>query len=408
MIHFAVWVVLPGGSPARVGELACSDADKAGRFESEFAYASDWLTRLARFPLDPVSLPLRAGSFRATKLGPPLGVFEDALPDDWGRRLIIRAHQLPRGQQNEPNLLLRLAEHGLGMGALRFTRPDGPAPAPQSVPVANLAALFAAAERFESGDQSDPEGLRLLFAAGSSPGGARPKVLVSDASGDWIAKFPSRQRDGRFDVVGLEMTGLDLAAQAGLAVPEHRRVRLGKTRRHALLVRRFDVLPGGGRQHMVSLHTLCREGPGRYVLSYSEVAQAIRYVAAAPQEDVDRLFRQMVFNGAFGNTDDHLKNFWVVHNGRGFRLSEAFDLVPNVGEQHEHCLAFQYAHSAPSHAELLAIARDWQVADAATVIARVADVMVHFPAVAKTHGVLPENIREIGVDILRRLKLLSA
>ena len=90
MIHFDVWIVLPDGGTALAGELVCGDADSAGRFQSEFEYAADWLESPA-FPLDPISLPLRSGPFQANKLEPPLSVFEDALPDDWGRQLIIRS-----------------------------------------------------------------------------------------------------------------------------------------------------------------------------------------------------------------------------------------------------------------------------------------------------------------------------
>ena len=56
-------------------------------------------------------------------------------------------------------------------------------------------------------------------------------MLISDATGEWIANFPSRHRDGRFDVVGLEAVGLDLAAAAGITVPDHRLLRLGKSGR---------------------------------------------------------------------------------------------------------------------------------------------------------------------------------
>ena len=408
MILLTVWLTLPDATTARAGELACTDADDAGRFESEFAYNEDWLGHPQRFALDPVSLPLGRGRFRAHKLEPPLSVFEDALPDDWGRLLIIRSRKLPRTEQGEPFLLRELARHGMGLGALAFEQPGKPLHHRFRPSDSDLAALFAAAERFEAGADDDPNGLQRLFVAGSSIGGARPKALLSDATGEWIAKFPSRQRDGRFDVVGLEAVGLDLAAGAGIAVPDHRLVPLGQTKRRTLLVRRFDVLPDGGRRHMISLRTLCKERPGAYAQSYTELAEVVRRVSGSPQKDVNRLYRQMIFNAAFGNTDDHLKNFWMVHDAHGFRLSEAFDLLPDVGERGEHCLAFEYERLAPTRAQLLAVAARWGVPDADTHIDAVLASIDWFAARAAARAVPQSNVDELATDIARRRARLSA
>jgi len=407
VILLAVWVTLSDGDEAMVGELACGDPDAAGSFASEFEYAQTWLRHGQRFALDPLSMALRPGRFVARNLEPPLAVFDDALPDDWGRALIVREGQLPRGGQGSPYLLGELARREGGtIGALRFVA-GRVRPAPrQPAGMLELTALDAAAEAFESGLAADPDGLQRLFAAGSSLGGARPKAMVSDGKRHWIAKFPSTKRDGRFDVVGLETVGLDLAAQAGLVVPAHRLHKLGRTGRRALLVERFDTVGESGRRHMVSLRTLCKERPGAYAQSYSEVSEAVRQVSAAPQDDVDFLYRQMVFNAAFGNTDDHLKNFWMIHDSRGYRLSPAFDLVPDVGERREHTLAFEYERGAPTRAEMLALARRWHVQNGEAVVDDVLTAMATFASTAKARRVPAANIKEIEHDIARRSALL--
>src|SRR5262249_38586077 len=149
-----------------------------------------------------------------------------------------------------------------------------------------------------------------------------------DDSGEWIAKFPSVMRDGPHDVVGLEATCLELARHCGLVVPEARLQAVG--RRRVLLVRRFDVTPSGGRLHMLSMKTLCKERPGVFVQDYSAVAQALEKYSATPAKDVAALYRHMVFNAAIGNVDDHLKNFWMLATSAGYRLAPAFDLVPDI------------------------------------------------------------------------------
>ncbi|MEP6548714.1 MAG: hypothetical protein ABJD53_14725 [Gammaproteobacteria bacterium] len=53
-----------------------------------------------------------------------------------------------------------------------------------------------------------PDDTTLDFE-GSTAGGARPKATVCDATGNWIAKFPGKILDGRFDVTGLEKATMD-------------------------------------------------------------------------------------------------------------------------------------------------------------------------------------------------------
>jgi len=341
------------------------------------------------------------------EVGDALGVIEDALPDDWGRALIIRRRQLHRAQQSASFLLQELAEHGAGLGAIMFARGREKPPVRAVGRKFDLATLAEAAKRFEAGLEADPEGLQMLFAAGSSLGGARPKALVSDATGEWIANSPSVQRDGRFDMVGLEAVELDLAERAGIDVPAHDLHGLGNTAQRALLVERFDVVGATGRRHMISLKTLCRERPGAYALTCTELAEVVRKVTAKPQDNVQRLYQQMVFNAALGNTDDHLKNFWLVHDAGGYRLSKAFDPVPDVGGRREHTMAFEYERGAPTCSELLRLAKRWNVPTAENLIDAVVTSVDDFAAVAAARGVPPSNIAEVGADIARRARRLA-
>src|ERR1700678_1434396 len=80
-------------------------------------------------------------------------------------------------------------------------------------------ACAAAAAQFEAGTLPLGDEFRRLLEGSSRAGGARPKALVRDESGEWLAKFPSRPRDDAYDVVGLEATCLALARHAGLEVP---------------------------------------------------------------------------------------------------------------------------------------------------------------------------------------------
>lgn len=397
MIRLDIWLTLPTGERLRAGELACTNADGQGRYTSAFRYTADYLADPRAFPLDPAGLPLTPGEFQCNRLEAPLMVLEDALPDDWGRRLLIQRHGLPRSQQAEPYLLRALA--GQGLGALAFL-PPGAKPRPQddSAPLLDLETLVDAARRLERDGEVELTH-RLLLAAGSSPGGARPKALVRDDDGHWIAKFGSRRDE--VDMVGLEAASLELARLAGLEVPEFRLEPLAGSRR-ALLVKRFDLAPAGGRHHMLSLRALLQAG-GYYVLRYADLIAALRRHGAQPEIDVPRLYRQMVFNALLGNTDDHLKNFWMLRDPRGYILSPAFDLLPDTGGRREHVLLFDLSPLAPGPDALAELGRKWGVSGAAGICREVHAAVTRFREIADRIAVPEDDIARFARDIDRRL-----
>jgi serine/threonine-protein kinase HipA len=63
--------------------------------------------------------------------------------------------------------------------------------------------------------------------------------------------------------------------------------------------------------------------------SYLEIAEAIRQYGAEPKEDLEQLWRRIVFNVLISNTDDHLRNHGFLYAGpAGWRLSPAYDMNP--------------------------------------------------------------------------------
>ncbi len=85
-------------------------------------------------------------------------------------------------------------------------------------------------------DRDTEEDLLLLFAPGSSLGGARPKASVLEKDGRLaIAKFP--RRDDEFNTVVWEALALTLAKKAGIALPLGRLETVSNS--SVLLLRRF-------------------------------------------------------------------------------------------------------------------------------------------------------------------------
>lgn len=401
IVKLNIWLTLPNGETLRAGELAAGDPDPRGALPGQFRYLPEYLGHPHAFALDPLHLPLTADLFNAERPHSGVhGVFEDSLPDDWGRRLLVRRHRLMREEQRVPNLLRLLGEQGLG--ALRYCREGQPPPFSLGASSRQLAELASLAERFEQSPTGlDDEELSLLFQAGSSPGGARPKALVTDGKTGYLAKFASR-RD-QLDVVGLEAAALELARRAGLDTVASRLFPLATGR--CLLVERFDLNPAGGRNHLISMQSLLK-ADGYYNAGYRDLAEVIRRVSARPQRDLGQLYRQMVFNVLLGNTDDHLKNFCLLHDEQGWRLSPAFDLVPNIGFNQEQVLRVGLDISSPTAKTLLDEAKFFGIKrrqQALAVAAGIYETVAGWREVFADCGVPDQDAETIGRDIEQRL-----
>lgn len=310
--------------------------------------------------------------------------------------MLARKAKLPRGQQSLPNLLLALGAHGLG--ALSYFQENTPRNRFNYAPIYKLEKLLADAEKYEKDEIEDDSELRDLFIAASSPGGARPKALIMDESVLWIAKFPSVK--DTYAVENIEAATLSLARQAGLEVPEFRLV--SDDGHQVLMVRRFDVTEAGGRCHKISMQTLLKV-EGWYNLAYRDLFEVLRQHSAQPEVDLPMLFRQMVFNAIIGNTDDHLKNFTMIRDETGYRLSPAYDLLPDIAGRREHVLMFEHDHFVQNLAVLERIGRACGIRKSREVIDQVKTVIANWRDEFERYAVPAEDARRLGPGIEKML-----
>ncbi len=319
------------GVPIKVGKLW--GRYRNGRESMSFEYDRDWLDHPKRFSLDP-SLKLVSGSFHASIDKPLFGALDDSAPDRWGRLLMRRSERKNAEREKrtaralrEMDFLLMVDDEGR-QGALRFKKEEkGPFLTtydknhiPPVIAVGKL--LTAASHVLQESDTE--EDLRLLLAPGSSLGGARPKASVKDKDGHLaIAKFP--RKDDETDIIGWEAVALNLARKARIQVPEWRLESVGQKR--ILLSRRFDREKNIRIPFLSAMSVLAAKDNEMH--SYLEIADAIRQMSASPKEDLQALWRRMVFNVLISNVDDHLRNHAFLYSGlSGWRLSPAYDLNP--------------------------------------------------------------------------------
>ena len=285
-----------------------------------FEYSKQWLGE--GFSISPLELPLRPELFiaRPQPFYGNFGIFEDSLPDGYGRYLLHKA--LLREGIDDRNLsaLDRLSIIGnSGMGALTY-QPQRPVATEKEVldfDILQAKALDVLREK-----QDKDAGL-LLYNSGNS-GGCRPKAVFSDGEGHWLVKFRHTYDDT--DIGLREYHYNEVARRCGINVPDFR---LLNDRYFA--TRRFDLTPTGERIHVATAGALLGISLSTPVLDYGNLLALTGYLTQSAKE-VEEMFRRMEFNYLTENKDDHCKNFSFLitkdtEERWRWQLAPAYDLT---------------------------------------------------------------------------------
>ena len=242
--------------PGRVGFVTAGrfvlEADRTGVPVGRFVYGKNFLANPDVDSIDPLDLKLGTATYRTTNLNGMFGALRDSSPDYWGRRVIER--HAGRARLGEIDYLLnapddRAGALGFGLG------PEPPAPKREFNKTLDLDELLTLAEAViadeEIEDGPELQQVEELFLIGTSMGGARPKTVVEDMDGLWVAKF--NRRDDRWNHARVEHAMLELAKACGLMTSHSRVQTVGD--RDVLLVKRFDrekTVGGYLRARMIS------------------------------------------------------------------------------------------------------------------------------------------------------------
>ena len=337
---YADWKEING--PILMGELR-SDLTR-GKEVFSFEYNPEWLKSGFSQILDP-DLQLYTGpQYLGDEGKGNFGVFLDSSPDRWGRVLMKRkeaAHARKEGRAAkklfEQDYLLGVYD-GHRMGGLRFKEDiEGPFlnndsrhAAPPWTSIRELEEISLKLESDDSADDPDYlQWLNMIINPGSSLGGARPKASVIDAQGElWIAKFPSKNDEG--DVGIWEYLAYKLAISSGISMGECL-ARKFSSDHHTFLAKRFDRSPNSARLHFCSAMTQLGYSDGAdssIGASYLDIAEFLTENGAKVTEDLNELWRRIVFSICVSNTDDHLRNHGFLLTNKGWILSPAYDINP--------------------------------------------------------------------------------
>lgn len=362
-----------------------------GTESTSFTYEQSYLADPRAYALDP-TLPLVSGTQQSPLNHRVFGAFSDSCPDRWGQRLIERAERRrAEADGSTPrsfgafDLLLGVRDD-LRQGAIRYAvRGDFVADDVSGIPaMTDLPTLLSAADAVAN-EEDDAQSLALLLRAGSSLGGARPKAHVRDSNGRIaLAKFPSPSDD--WNVMAWEKVALDLAAAAGVWVPENQVVSIAG--RDVLIVDRFDRRPDGQRVGYMSMMTALEATDGD-VRSYVDIAEILEECSLNVNVELAQLWRRVAFSILISNTDDHLRNHALLHvRGDAWRLSPVFDVNPNPALGPAHLSTAISSDTRADIRDLLAIADLFRLSstDARQILTEVQKHVSKWRTMAATHG----------------------
>jgi serine/threonine-protein kinase HipA len=385
----------------KVGRLAFKDRQVLFEYDASFIASG--------VEISPIKLPLRPGvSIADTTIFDGLfGVFNDSLPDGWGRLLLDRTvekYGIHRGQLNPLDRLAYVGRHG--MGAISY-EPELSLENADDAPLAldKLAEESAAVLAGENEEVFE----ELLRLNGSSSG-ARPKIVAQVSAdkkriihgqqelqpgfADWMIKFPSSQDPQ--DVGAIEYAYSLMAKDAGVEMPE---TYLFRTKRNKYFgTKRFDR-DGDARIHMHSLGGLIHADHRSPSLDYDMVLR-VTLALTRNIQDAEKSYALACFNVLAHNRDDHVKNFSFLLNARNeWIFAPAYDLVFSYGPSGEQSMLVMGEGRNPGTAQLQALGKQHGIEKAPEILAKVNWAVANWPRYAKLADVSPKSTMKIAGKI---------
>jgi serine/threonine-protein kinase HipA len=378
-----------------------------------FKYYSDFIK--LGLEVSPFKLPLNK-ELKTTESIPfdgLFGVFNDSLPDGWGRLLLDRKLLSEGVFPSEISPLDRLTYVGSnGLGALIYR--------PEKEPFTKTDKTFEldvlANEMKEVYEGSSIEIIEQLFDLGGSSGGARPKIFVGynatthhlifgqnelkESYEHWMIKFPTST--DLPDIAEIEYAYYRMALDAGIEMSTSKLFQ-GKSGKNYFGTKRFDR-EGSNRLHMHSACGLLHDDFRKSGMDYGHLMDC----AFSLEKDVnvyEKVLRFAAFNIYTHNRDDHSKNFSFLMNKQGtWKLSPAYDLTFSSSSHGMHSSTIAGEGQNPGEKQLLELAKEFDVKNVTEIIKEVKAVCSNWMSYAQAAGVKKASATLINQKIKTLIK----
>ncbi len=270
---------------------------------------------------------------------PPM--IADSLPDVFGNIIFKKWLETSHKQFSQISVIEQLAYVAdRGMGALEY-RPSKEIPKSSSIDLTEIIAVLKKVlntkqEVHESALNHDA--LLNVFKIGTSAGGARPKILISEhkQSGEIIPGDLNHDSDYNHFIVKLHLEdevgyNREVVEYCYYLTATHLGINMMPSKlidqKHFATLR-FDR-QDGKKKHVLTASGLTGWDFQRPNDSSYENLFELALFLKVPNRDIEELFKRMVFNLIFSNSDDHLKNHSFIYDEATDRwnLSPAYDLT---------------------------------------------------------------------------------
>lgn len=270
---------------------------------------------------------------------PPM--IADSLPDMFGNMVFKEWLEFNNKDLSKISVLEQLAYVGnRGMGALEYI-PSKDIPETSEIDLTEIISILKEVLQNKSQTRAskfDSEGLLNVFKIGTSAGGVRPKILISEhkktgevSPGDinysrefnhYLVKLAIDAELG-YDREVIEYCYYLIATRLGINIMPSKLI---EEKHFATL--RYDR-QNGSKQHVLTASGLTGwDFKSTKDSSYENLFELALFLKI-PHAEIEELFQRMVFNVVFCNTDDHLKNHSFIYNEKEdkWNLAPAYDLT---------------------------------------------------------------------------------
>jgi len=397
-----------GGKKIEVGEIVSEGKEIYFKYYPSFI---DLGTEIS-----PIKLPLSEKTYSADRLpfDGLFGVFNDSLPDGWGRLLIDRKLGnlgIPLTSVTQLDRLTFVGEGG--MGALIYSPKEEMGF--ETGDNLNLEIISDEIQEVQEGLSEDV--IEKLIDLGGSSGGARPKIFVGyNKSTDhlihgtnelpegyehWIIKFPTS--NDYPDIANIELAYYKMALDAGIEMSESRLFTDAKGKAY-FGTKRFDRI-GNDRLHMHSAAGLMHDDFRRSSMDYGNLMDCgfrlVKHVGV-----YEKILRLAAFNVYAHNRDDHSNNFAFLMNSIGeWSFAPAYDLTFSSSSHGFHSSTVAGESEAPGKVNLMELAEDFMVKKFEISIDEVQRAVKNWKQYAEDCGVSKKNTEMIQSVLKQNLKL---
>lgn len=346
---------------------------------------------------------------------PPM--IADSLPDTFGN-VIFQEWLNVRGIQKVTPLEQLAYVADRGMGALEY-KPVKKIPSATKINIDEIISILEKVLKLKEdtkGQKLNELSLLNVFKIGTSAGGARPKILISEhketgeiIAGDketsenynhYLVKLHLDENDG-YNKEKVEYAYYLLAQEAGIDMMSSKLI---DNKHFATL--RYDR-QNGEKQHVLTVTGLTgwdfKSQPQNS--SYENVFK-VAIALKVPHKDLQQLFKRMVFNLIFKNIDDHLKNHSFTYDKsiNKWNLSPAYDLTYALNpmltfKSISRALSINGKRSEITLKDVLTIAEEFAIKNPKGIIQEVESLIPRWVEIAKAQEIPTPIIEKIHQDL---------